>query len=222
MIRLPNRSKSLKILFHKNLQGCETWLPITYRGGVSGFLGLWVRREGYQPWRASLAWCQALCFILEIYFKTKYHMPSKSFPGGRLPTCQCWRCRRQRFDPWVGEISLRRKWQPTPVFLPGELHGQRSLVGYSAWYLRVRHDWTHTHTHRRGNSVIGLNGKTFTCKEATRAQQCHKPAPNVTRDQGLRVTFHFQPLVQWGHGSVIQSYLKGPKEVSAERFPYSL
>ena len=36
-----------------------------------------------------------------------------------------------RFDPWVGKISWRRKWQPTPVFLPGESHGQRSLVGYS-------------------------------------------------------------------------------------------
>ena len=36
-----------------------------------------------------------------------------------------------RFDPWVGKISWRRKWQPTPVFLPGKVHGQRSLVGYS-------------------------------------------------------------------------------------------
>ena len=33
--------------------------------------------------------------------------------------------------PWVGKISWRRKWQPTPVFLPGESHGERSLVGYS-------------------------------------------------------------------------------------------
>jgi len=36
----------------------------------------------------------------------------------------------------------RRKWQPTPVFLPGELHGQRILVGYSLWCHRVRHDWS--------------------------------------------------------------------------------
>ena len=36
-----------------------------------------------------------------------------------------------RFDPWVGKIPWRRKWQPTPVFLPGESHGGRSLVGYS-------------------------------------------------------------------------------------------
>ena len=42
--------------------------------------------------------------------------------------CQC---RKQGFDPWVGEIPCRRKWQPTPVFLPGKFHEQRSLKGYS-------------------------------------------------------------------------------------------
>ena len=41
-------------------------------------------------------------------------------------------CRRTGFNPWVGKIPWKRKWKPTPVFLPGELHGQRSLVGYSA------------------------------------------------------------------------------------------
>ena len=35
------------------------------------------------------------------------------------------------FDPWVRKIPWRRKWLPTPVFLPGDSHGQRSLVGYS-------------------------------------------------------------------------------------------
>ena len=40
---------------------------------------------------------------------------------------------RREFDPWVGKFPWRRKWQPTPVFLPGESHGQRSLEGYSAW-----------------------------------------------------------------------------------------
>ena len=35
------------------------------------------------------------------------------------------------FDPWVGKIPWRRKWQPTPVFLPGKSHGERSLAGYS-------------------------------------------------------------------------------------------
>ena len=36
---------------------------------------------------------------------------------------------RNRFDPWVGKIPWRGAWQPTPVFLPGESHGQKSLVG---------------------------------------------------------------------------------------------
>ena len=39
-------------------------------------------------------------------------------------------CRRPGFDPWVRKIPWRREWQPTPVFLPGKSHGQRSLVGY--------------------------------------------------------------------------------------------
>ena len=40
----------------------------------------------------------------------------------------------------VGKILWSRKWQPTPVFLPGKFHGQRSLVGYSPWVIRVGHD----------------------------------------------------------------------------------
>ena len=42
-------------------------------------------------------------------------------------------CGRPMFDPWVRKIPWRRKWQPTPVFLPGKFHGWRSLVGYSPW-----------------------------------------------------------------------------------------
>ena len=44
---------------------------------------------------------------------------------------QCRRHRRWRFDPWGGKMPWRRKWQPTPVFLPGESHGQKSPMGYS-------------------------------------------------------------------------------------------
>ena len=39
--------------------------------------------------------------------------------------------KRHRFNPWVGKIPWRRAWQPTPVFLPGESRGGRSLVGHS-------------------------------------------------------------------------------------------
>ena len=63
---------------------------------------------------------------------------SMGFPGGdsgKEPehACQCRRCKRHRFDPWVGKIPWRRAWQLIPEFLPGEFHGQRSLVGYRSW-----------------------------------------------------------------------------------------
>ena len=45
--------------------------------------------------------------------------------------------KRFRFDPWVGRFPWRRKWQPTPVFLPGEPLEQRSLVGYHPWGCKV-------------------------------------------------------------------------------------
>ena len=49
---------------------------------------------------------------------------------------------RPGFDPWVGKILWRRKWQSTPVFLLRESHRKRSLKGYSSWGRRVRHDLT--------------------------------------------------------------------------------
>ena len=67
--------------------------------------------------------------------------------------CAC-QCRRHGFDPWVRKIPWRRKWQPTPAFLPRKYHGQRSLVGNSpgvtnSWTRLSAHTWacTHTHTH---------------------------------------------------------------------------
>jgi len=60
--------------------------------------------------------------------------------GSEESACQCRRLKKRRFDPCVGKSPWRRSWQPTPVFLPREPHGQRSLVGYSPWGRRVRHD----------------------------------------------------------------------------------
>ena len=57
------------------------------------------------------------------------------------PTCQCRRCQRCGFDPW------RRKWQPTPVFLLGKSHGQRSLAGYSPWDPKESDMTAAEHTH---------------------------------------------------------------------------
>ena len=66
------------------------------------------------------------------------------FPGSSIGKESACQCRRHGFDPWLGKIPWRRKWEPTPVFLPGKSHGQKSLVGYSPWgHKRVGHDlWT--------------------------------------------------------------------------------
>ena len=52
--------------------------------------------------------------------------------GKKKSTCRC-----SGLDSWVEKIFWSRKWQPTPLFLPGKSHGQRSLVGYSPWGRRV-------------------------------------------------------------------------------------
>ena len=65
-----------------------------------------------------------------------------------------YQCRRCRFDPWVGKIPWRRKWLPTPVFLPGKFHGQRSLEwGGRAIVHGITKSWTWLSTQHRG--VVG-------------------------------------------------------------------
>ena len=63
-------------------------------------------------------------------------LPRMGFLGGtsgKEPASQSKRFKRSRFDPWVGKIPWRRKWQPTLVLLPGKSHGQRSLAGYGPY-----------------------------------------------------------------------------------------
>ena len=64
-------------------------------------------------------------------------MLGMAFPGdnsGKEPAHRCRRHNRCGFNPWDWKkIPWRRKWQPSPVFLPGESHGQRSPAGYSSW-----------------------------------------------------------------------------------------
>ena len=66
---------------------------------------------------------------------THTHRVIWDFPeaSGEESACQCRRLNRCGFSPLVGKIPWRRKWQPSPVFLPGEPHGQRCMVGYSPW-----------------------------------------------------------------------------------------
>ena len=84
--------------------------------------------------------------VRNIQYKTQgiagsKHDPDKgSFPCG--PDSRvCLHCGRPGFNPWVGKIPWKRKWQLTPVFLPRESHGQSSLAGYIPWGgKRVRHN----------------------------------------------------------------------------------
>ena len=73
-------------------------------------------------------------------------------------------CRRPGFNPWIRKIPWRREWQPTPVFLPGEFHGQRSLAGcnllghkdldMTEW---LTHAYTHAHTHTHIRIILNLS-----------------------------------------------------------------
>ena len=91
----------------------------------------------------------------------------------------------------LGRFPWSRKWQPTPVFLPGKFHGQRSLMGYSQWGCKeldtTQHAHTHTHTHTHEHThtkSIYIPGptkqrtqrpSTFRKSEPKSACTCEKP-----------------------------------------------
>ena len=92
----------------------------------------------------------------------KHYEDMRGFPGGtsgKESACQCRKCRRHGFDPWVRKIPWSRKCQPTPVFLPGKFHGQRSLVGYSAWSHKELNMTEHTHTHTHTQACMHTHMK---------------------------------------------------------------
>ena len=75
---------------------------------------------------------QAVSIVVNKQVKTKIFAKRINMcdASGKEPACQCRRHKRHGFSPWVRKIPWKRVWQPTPVFLPGESHGQRSLVNY--------------------------------------------------------------------------------------------
>ena len=82
------------------------------------------------------------------------------FPGGSVIICL--QCRTHRFNSWVRKIPWRRAQQPTPVFLPGKFHGQRSLEGYGPWGckdLNMTEQLTHTNTGR--DTCVHLYSEVF-------------------------------------------------------------
>ena len=91
--------------------------------------------------------------LINIY----YFLRLPRWCSGKESSCQCRRHKRRRFDPWVRKIPWRRKWQPTPVFLPGKSHGWRSPVGYHPWgHKESTQLSTHTHKHTHCFKPLGL------------------------------------------------------------------
>ena len=109
-------------------EGCGFWMDMPH--WPHWLLFLWVARCGRTITESSKAEISGDRWLLPI---------SKGYTGllwwlrGKQSSCQCRRCRRHGFNPQVRKVPWRRKWQLTPVFLPGKPHGQRSLVGYSLW-----------------------------------------------------------------------------------------
>ena len=110
--------------------------------------------------------------------------------SGKESVCQCRRCKRPRFNPWVGRIPWRRAWQLTPVFLPGESHGQRSLAGYSPEWHRVGHDWSDLAQHMlKGNSdkkKLHIYKNFIFLKIETQAEEAVEMKKEETNEWGLR------------------------------------
>ena len=86
--------------------------------------------------------CRWKTTSLELFYSTVCSL--EGFPdgtSGKEPACRCRRDKRRGFDPWVGKMPWRWAWQLTPIFFPGESHGQRSLVGYIVQEITKSQTW---------------------------------------------------------------------------------
>ena len=83
--------------------------------------------------------CDLFCLLsLQHYVLSLFPLASSTsrdhiYIARLLGLLWCLQCGRPGFDPWIRKIHWKRKWQPTPVLLPGKSHDQRSMVGYSPW-----------------------------------------------------------------------------------------
>ena len=102
-------------------------------------LWLWLLGSSFFNWTDALLVSTDQVFSYHLW-KSDDWLPTfecryLNFPGGSEGKLQC---RRPRFNPWVGKNPWKREWQPSPIFLPEEIHGQRSLQSMGSQ--RVEHD----------------------------------------------------------------------------------
>ena len=135
-------------------------------------------------------------FDFGIHNKYSSHLVSQGLPrwlSGEEPACQCRRRKRHRYDPWVRKTPWRRSWLPTPIFLPGESHGQRSLVGYSTQghkELGVTEVTSGTHSEPKSKILCG----------SFRPSGPNAP-PTVTQEACLPAAVHLHIRMKWESGS---------------------
>ena len=95
-------------------------------------------------------------------------------------------CRRCGFNPWVGKIPWSRKWQLTPVFLPGKSHGQRSLAGYNpGGSKRVRHNWATKSTQTRTHLSSHISSAFKQYVSSTSVNLVKSPSGHPTSELGI-------------------------------------
>ena len=111
-----------------------------------------VSREETIPESSVLCNCPTLSQIAR-YSNILYYR----WPSSKESSCQCRRHKRWGFDPWVRKIPWSRKWQPTPIFLPGKFHGQKSLAGYNPWDSKESGTTEHTHCNKSYVNLISLS-----------------------------------------------------------------
>ena len=129
---LPSLRDLHDLAFSKGSSWPRDWTQVSCIGGR--FFTVWAIREAPATDR------QKYDYLSELMWDE----PHQGFPGGISgikPSCQWRRHKRCGFNLWAKKIPWMRAWQPTPVFLPGESHGQRSLVGSGPIGLqRVQHN----------------------------------------------------------------------------------
>ena len=125
--------------------------------------------------------------------------------SGEEDSCQCRRPRKWRFDAWSGSSSREGKWQPTPVFLPGKSHGQRSMESYSPGVAKNQ-TWLSAQAHNRNMCYrLLLFSRSVMSNSLWPHGLQHARLPCPSSSPGA--CSNSCPLSQWCHPTILSSAL---------------